>query len=513
MSGGLRGPEPRGLVRSALAELGALGGPVRCMAWGGAILAPLSLLVLLLPQARLGTIELVLDRTSIPQVTLWVGAGLQTLGLWYLLAVGAFARPWLRWLALSWVMLMQFFGGLVTLLGWVAVLLTVLFGVLTGRGRIRSTGGVLLFAAAITLLFEGALLATGVEGYALYSLTGVQLFSFIFLPMVFLTGIDLARIGPSILRALLRPIGPGGPAGPLFALGLALGAAMLVLAAAGGIGWGAGVVLLAVGLGVLTLRLAGDPTGPREQLLLALSPLVFLSDPGVGRGIIVWAAVGSLVAGLLLIGVSSGRRRFGAAAALLVMFGVWNILRAAPPLLRLAGPWGITPSALAAAVAVVSIGQLLWLRVRGMLSAERARTVITWLLGLTLLTIVWRLLGALQGSLAVTALPVLLVVLALGHRIATAGPLLGQAPGRAPDPARVLLFVGSLLLLAGGIVLGVGATGALGSAELPAAAELYGLVTLGLPVLLIEWLWALRPNRRTEGADGHGNVPARGGPG
>ena len=474
----------------AFPDFGRAGCEVQRLAWAGAALALLSLLVLLLPQQHLRTIDLIYQRTSMPVALLWVGVAVQTVGSWYLLAAGAFAKPWwLRWPPLALVLLMQFYAGLVTPLGFVLVLLTALFGWAASRRRMPSTAAVMAVAAALALALDLAILLGGLQSLALYYLTEVQLLAFVFLPMVFLTGIDLARVGPSALRAVLRPTISERPAGGLFWVAVALSFAMALGAAAASGGSGSVLmVLCVVAVGALVVRFSDTPSVP-ILLLLPLSWLVFLCDPGYGQPTFVWSAVAGFALGLIALALPALRRRFGGGATLLVLLGLWNIAAVVPiPIPRLDPIARLSPASFALALALASLGRLILLRMRGQHSVGRVRATVAWLLGFAILAVVWGLLDTIAGTYAVTALSVLLLLLALAHRVLTAGHLLRGADKRPADTARVLVFFGCLLLLAGWVVLGSGATGALAIAEPPATPERYGLLVLGLPVLILEWL-------------------------
>ena len=483
----MAGTAPGAEHNEAFRDFAGVGRPVRRLAWAGTALALLSLLVLLLPQQHLPTIDLIDERTSMPVALLWVGVAVQTVGSWYLLAAGAFAKPrWLRWSPLALVMLMQFYAGLVTPLGFVLVLLTALFGWATGRGRIPSTAAVLAVAAALALALDLAILLGGLQSLALYYLTEVQLLAFVFLPMVFLTGIDLARVGPSALRAVLRPTISERPAGGLFWVAVALSFAMaLGAAAANGVSGSVLMVLCVVAVGALVVPFSGTPSVP-ISLLIPLSWLVFLCDPGYGQPTFVWSAAAGFALGLVALALPALRRRFGGGAALLILLGLWNIA-VVVPIPRLDPSARLSPASFALALALATLGRLILLRVRGQHDVRRVRATIAWLLGFAVLAVVWGLLDTIAKTYAVTALPVLLLLLALAHRILTDGHLLRGADKRPAGTARVLVFFGCLLLLAGWVVLGSGATGELASAELPAAPERYGLLVLGLPLVILEW--------------------------
>ena len=235
---------------------------------------------------------------------------------------------------------------------------------------------------------------------------------------------------------------------------------------------------------------------PPELLPFAFSLLIFAAMFGTAAGDLIWSIVafGALVAGVVLALVARRWRNLASSGIFLLLFGLWNLFsisdRIGSPAYALGVP-AITEPSLDAAITIGALAYLMYLRLRGDLRIERVMLIIFWIVGFTLILGTWNLLESLHSLThgLVTAEAILLLV-GIAHEVAASGGMLNRGSPSLPRTARVLLYLGYLLLLSGATVLAAGTHGEISQLANIDDYQQAGLLIIGMPLFLQQFLHA-----------------------
>ncbi len=486
-----------------LLRFGTLDPLIRAMAVAATAAVLLGLLVLTLPLGRLPAVETATALLAIrmPWAVLVAGAVLQGAGWWYLLAGASMAGPAMRWpIALAFLL---FFGLVVPGDPAVAapMLLMLAYLVYTAirrpsdRGAMAAAG--LLVAVTYLLILDADQAAV-----AMTLLNQVMVFYLLFVPVIFYSGFDLGqtglyltRLGLTQLHRRLRPEHLWWVA--LAVAGLKL---LILLLTWHGTRFGFLTALALIALAAWACRALRPAEEEPPELLPFLAALLIIAVLFAPQGLHLvfgWAALLALVAAAILLLMARGRPRWRAATTFLLLFGLWNAANGmafgagSPVWAALQGLPAIGARDMNEAVTLSALGYLLWLRLRGGLTAERTLLAIFWMLALSLALDTWNLFDWMhtltRGLLFAEAL---LLVVGIGHEILASGGILNRGSRGLPRNARVLLYLGYLLVLVGATVLANGTQGP--TADLINTDDLQagGLILIGMPLYLQQFLHA-----------------------
>lgn len=489
-----------------LIEFRTLENPTRWMARVAAVLGPLALLTLLLPLSHMADFPMPGQGGRLPEIVLWVGVVTQGLGWWYLLAGASSAHFVLRWVASLLFIAMQVLGFMfATHLAGVTIALTLLFALLTQFGRLRGWIAT-LSAGLIVVLFFGLLwFSGGPLPFAINIMTQMAYFYLLLLPLIFSSGVDLGETGIFLTRIALWHLHPRISANLLW--WIATGIVVLKLVAMRNLypnDWTLDVALGLLLLGVWAIHRMGAHEEPPEYLVLLCSLLMFIDVSPFADALWSWASVAITLAGAALAVYARGRGRIVATTAVfLLLLGLWNLLSVngvgygTPLYVSWFG--GITMYTLDEALTVIALAYLLYLRIRGPLLVERIMLILFLVVGYWALLGIWQLLEGLHALTdgAVAAAAIMLLV-GMVHDIASGGSLLNHGTPAMPRSARVLMYLGYVLLTAGGTVLANGPSGQLQFRLDTDSIQLWGLVALGIPIFLLQFLHAFNFGHRPE---------------
>ncbi len=503
--GGLRPETPPYWLRYAghFVRFGTLDPLIRVMAFLAIAAAALGLLVLTLPLSGLSAVRALTGLVDIrmPWVVLAAGGVLQAIGWWYLLAGAALAGAVMR-LAIALAFLV-FFG--LVLPGDPAVaapmLLVLAYLVYTAirRPNDRWALGVAGGLVALTYL---VMARTGAVTVAMTLLNQVMVFYLLFIPVIFYSGFDLGQTGLYLTRFSLTHVHRLLRAEHVFWLALAIVAVKLLILGVTFSGSGLGFLpaLLLIALGALASRvLAPREEEPPEFLpfFAALLIVVVLFLPGGLRSVFGWSALAALALALAFLPAARRRRHWRAAAVFLLLFGLWNAMNVmtygpgSPVWAVFGGLPAIGARGMNEAVTLSALGYLAYLRLRKEVTLERTLFTVFWLIGLTLALDIWNLFDWMHTLTAgLLSAEALLLLIGIGHEILASGGMLNRGSKRLPRNARVLLYLGYLLLLVGATVLANGTQGP--TADLINTDDLQagGLILIGLPLYLQQFLHA-----------------------
>lgn len=475
-----------------------LGKTESAIVWAFGIFAGLSLLALCLPAGRAGILTLPFQRTQLPLTVLAAGAGAELLGWWLLLGGGALAGSLVRWTALGAFMIVQFYGAIANLGAWTTIPATLYLALLAQRGRLRTERAAMLAAAAVVLLFAAATLLTGWENFALFVLILSTIFQSAFMAMIFLLGPNLGTPLLGIARAAVRGLLPCAMAGVFWWAAISLLIARVAFFALDG--WGEPARALIALLGLVVAYLAvhrGQVMDDPPQVVALILPLVIFAFAETGRGLLLPAsAVASVLgAGLLWFpGSRTGQSVPKRAGGILLLCGLWGLFLTAPAVPAHFPAVQTEQGAARALDMALTAGGLALLirqRLRRRLDAGESAWVILSVAVLTLTLGIWGLVAGLSPT--VREMPAVsggLVILVLAAGLEGRRAVLRRSSPLLPKISRLLLLLGSGLLLVGAAVLGLGSTGELGEYPPVAPFLAQGLVLIGIPLLLHRLLLA-----------------------
>jgi len=486
-----------------LLEFGSLDPVVRALALAASAAVVLGLLVLTLPLGHLAAVGALTNLLAIrmPWAVLAAGAILQAAGWWYLLAGAAQAGAALRWpVALAFL---AYFGLAVPGNPALGAPLLIGLGYLTysavRRPKDRSALAVTGALVALTYL---ALLLTDAAAVAMTLLNQVMVFYLLFIPVIFYSGFDLGETGLYLTRLALTRLHPrlGAQAAFRLALLVALGKAAILLATWHGTRFGFLTALLVIAVAAALSHLLRPREDEPPELLPFLAALLIVAVlflPGGLPAVYGWSALLALVAAAALSPWLRRRHALRPALVFLILYGVWNLLNSiaygpGSPLWDIAqGLPAIGARDMNEAVTLFALGYLAYIRLRGGVTVERALFTVFWMLGLSLALDTWNLFDAMhsltRGLLSAEAV---LLIIGIGHEVLASGGILNRGTRALPRNARVLAYLGYLLLLVGATVLANGTRGP--TADLINADDLQagGLILIGIPLYLQQFLHA-----------------------
>ncbi len=488
-----------------LVEFGSLPRPFRLMAQVATALALLGLLTLTLPLGHLSAVPLpAAAHMRVPDLVLAVGTVLQLGGWWYLLAGSATVSAALRWPVVLAFILFQLQGLFASPLAVLTMILTVVYAIFTSVRRIDGRRSMAL-AAGIVLLYYLLALRAGSATFTVLTLSQVAMFYLLFLPVLFYSGFDLGETGLFFTRLGLWHLHPRMSAAGVWWLAL-----LLIVAKAAWIihywhpySWNLPLSLVLLVVGVwLTHRLTTHAEPP-EFLPFAFSLLIFAALFGTAAGDLIWSVVafGALLAGVVMALVARTRRHLASSAIFLLLFGLWNLFsisdRIGSPVYAFGVP-AITEPSLDAAITIGALAYLIYLRLRGDLRVERVMLIIFWIVGFTLILGTWNLLESLHSlTHGLVTAEALLLLVGIAHEVAASGGMLNRGSPSLPRTARVLLYLGYLLLLSGATVLAAGTHGAISQLANIDDYQQAGLLIIGMPLFLQQFLHAFAFGHRS----------------
>ncbi len=485
-------------------RFGTLDPLIRALAFVATAAVVVGLLLLTLPLERLAAIQVAMGFLSIrmPWPVLLGGATLQAAGWWYLLSGAAMAGPAMRWpIALAFLL---FFGLAVPghLTVGLPLLLTLAYLIYTAVRRpsdkmaLVVTGALIVFTYLLIFLGDSA-------ADAMTVLNQVMVFYLLFIPVIFYSGFDLGQTGLYLTRFALTHAHRHLGADVVWWLAIAIVAAKIVIL---GATWqtprlGILTALALIAVAAWACRVMSPEEEEPPELLPFIAALLILVVVFLPQGLHLvfgWSALLALVLAAFVFAASRRRPGWRAGAMFLLLFGLWNVSN-----VMALGPgnpvWGLMHGTLAIgargmneAVTLSALGYLLWLRVGHRLTVERALFAVFWLLGLTLALDTWNLFDWMhtltRGLLSAEAL---LLIVGIGHEILASGGILNRGSKGLPRNARVLLYLGYLLLLVGATVIANGTQGP--TADLINTDDLQagGLILIGLPLYLQQFVHAL----------------------
>jgi hypothetical protein len=501
-------------------EFGTLERPVRRLAWVATVAALAGLMVLTLPLGRLAAVPGlgIWAPIRMPWAVLLVGVGLQIAGWWYLLAGASVSGPAMRWPVV--VMFLGFMGIAVPGNLPVAIPLLAVAGYhLWTTFRARALTVNLAVLAGFVALLYALMLRGGAVTLGLTVVNQVTIFYLLFIPFIFYSGFDLGETALHATRLVLLRAHPRLKARRLWWIAVAIAIIKAGLVLRGGVRIGAGILpslaVIAAGA-VLTHWLQPEEDEPPELLALLFSLLIIGSYFGRAVMTLSWSstAILALAVGAGLIGWRKRRRHLAPVAIFLMIFGFYNLTSAiafgpgnllwtvAPGLLP------ITAKSLDEAVIVAGTAYLVWLRLRGQATVERCLLAVFGLIGFSVVLDTWTFLESLQAlSHGLLGLEALLLIIGLAHEIWANGGLLNHGTAGLPRSARVLLYLGYLLLLSSSTVLSDGTSGPTARLINIDALQQAGLLVIGMPLFLQQFLHVFAFGHRS----GHLAPPGDGG--
>ncbi len=495
-----------------LVQFGTLDPLIRTMAVLATAAVLLGLLVLTLPLDRMAAVQALTGLLSIrmPWAVLWVGAILQAAGWWYLLSGASMAGAAIRWPVT--LAFLAFFGLVVPGNLIVAVPIAAGLGFLfyTALRRPKEKWA-LTFTGVLVVLIYLLILRSDSAAVAMTFLNQVMVFYLLFIPVIFYSGFDLGQTGLFLTRVALTRIHPLlNPAAAWWvALGIAALKLVILVATWHGTRFGFLTALVVIAAGALLFRWLTPEEEEPPELLPFLFSLLIIVMLFVGNLQLVfgWSAILALAAAAVLIPLARRRQGLRAAVIFLLLFGLWNIANGMSygpgnPLWSLLRQLpAIGARDMNEAVTLSAACYLVWLRLRGEATAERALLTIFWMLGLSLALDTWSLFDWMhtltRGLLSAEAL---LLVIGIGHEVLASGGILNRGSRALPRNSRVLLYLGYLLVLVGATVLANGTSGP--TADLINTDDLQagGLILIGMPLYLQQFLHAFSFGHRAPGA-------------
>ncbi len=486
-----------------LLRFGTLDPLIRTMAVAATAAVLLGLLVLTLPLDRLPAVQAATSLLAIrmPWAVLVAGAVLQAAGWWYLLSGAAMAGPAMRWpIALAFLL---FFGLVVPgdLLVAVPMLLMLAYLVYTAVRRPADKRAMAVTGLLVALTYLLILMGDA-AAVAMTFLNQVMVFYLLFIPVIFYSGFDLGQTGLYLTRLGLTHLHRRLRAEHVWwvALGIAGLKLVILLLTWHGTRLGFLTALVLVALAAVAVRALRPEEEEPPELLPFLTSLLIIAVLFAPQGLHLvfgWAALLALAAAAALLAALRRRPGWRAAVVFLLLFGLWNAANGmafgagSPVWAVLQGLPAIGARDMNEAVTLSALGYLLWLRLRGGLTAERALLAIFWMLALSLALDTWNLFDWMhsltRGLLSAEAL---LLVVGIGHEVLASGGILNRGSKGLPRNARVLLYLGYLLVLVGATVLANGTSGP--TADLINTDDLQagGLILIGMPLYLQQFLHA-----------------------
>ncbi len=466
-----------------LTELRTLDGTTRRMAVLAVLLAPLALLALVLPTGLTPVVAGAGLHGRLPVVVLGVGACVAALGWWYLLAGSAAAPAWVRWLVALTFAAAQAVAAAATVLAFVSALLPLVYAVLVQRGVLRGTAAALA-AAGLVVVFYGTLVLAGPSVLAEGMQQQRAVFYFLATPLIFYSGVELGETGLFLARIGVWHLHPRVRPEVLWWVALGLVAVKFVLMfRVYPNNWSTLALMLLLAVGAFCTSRCATRSEPPPSFVMALTLVFFLAAFGVGQMPVAIAAIAAALAVLLLAGRDQGRATIG---VYLLILGLWIASQA-------------TEYALDEVISLAAFGYLVYLRLRGPMRVERVMLVIFWVVGFSMLNVTYDLLTALsRATRGAQGIVVLLLIIAVIHDLATSGSLLNHGSPHMPRRARVLMYLGYALVSVGGTVLANGPSGTDAFRLEIDPLQLSGLIILGMPLFLQQFLHAFSFGHRPQ---------------